>query len=161
MLLNRLSVSLREITAETVRRITDLATTESQKQFVANNAESLAEALFTPEAWYRAIYLAEDPVGFIMLYDESQRSAPPSNATVAIWRFMIHASMQGRGIGTEAIRQVIAHVRARRRFKSLELSYIPGPGNPGPFYLAIGFQHTGRIHDGEVVLEFPFGETDA
>lgn len=34
---------------------------------------SVGQALFAPEAWYRAIYLHEEPVGFVMLYDESLR----------------------------------------------------------------------------------------
>lgn len=48
-------VTLREITAETVRAVIALSVAESQKMFVAPNAVSLAEALFAPEAWYRAI----------------------------------------------------------------------------------------------------------
>jgi hypothetical protein len=65
-------VSLREITAETVIAVTRLAVADSQKGFVAPNAVSLAQALFAPEAWYRAIYLDDTPVGFVMLSDESQ-----------------------------------------------------------------------------------------
>jgi len=52
-------VSLREITSETVRAVTRLSVAESQKGFVAPNAVSLAQALFAPTAWYRAIYLAD------------------------------------------------------------------------------------------------------
>jgi hypothetical protein len=47
-----MTVSLREITAGTVRRITDLAVTPDQQRFVASNAVSLAQALFSPEAFY-------------------------------------------------------------------------------------------------------------
>ncbi len=61
-------VYLREITAETVRQITGLAVRSDQQRFVASNAISLAEALFAEEAWYRAIYLDDEPVGFVMLY---------------------------------------------------------------------------------------------
>lgn len=64
-------VTLREITADTVRAVTRLAVTDYQTRFVASNAWSLGQALFSPEAWYRAIYLAEEPVGFVMLSDQS------------------------------------------------------------------------------------------
>ena len=57
------SVSLREITADTVLPVVRLAVAEDQKSFVATNAVSLAQALFAPEAWYRAIYLGDQPVG--------------------------------------------------------------------------------------------------
>ena len=49
------TVSLREITAETLRSLLNLAVKEHQKQFVASNAVSIAEAYFCPQVWFRAI----------------------------------------------------------------------------------------------------------
>lgn len=77
MPMNSAPVTLREITADTVIDVTRLSVFESQKTFVAPNAVSLAQALFAPEAWYRAIYVAEELAGFVMLEDESLRSPPP------------------------------------------------------------------------------------
>lgn len=151
-------VSLREITAETVRDVIRLSVAESQKGFVAPNAVSLAQALFSPEAWYRAIYADETPVGFVMLSDESLLTPPPATPQVGVWRFMIDARHQGRGYGRTALQQVIAHVRAKGQFRALELSYVPGPGCPEPFYAALGFRPTGRIDEGEIVLELPLVE---
>ena len=148
-------VCLREITADTVRAVTRLAVAPNQAGFVAPNAVSLAQALFAPEAWYRAVCCGIEAVGFVMLYDESLRSPPPAEPSVGVWRFMIDARHQGRGIGRAALRQVIEHVRAQRRFKALELSYVPGPGCPEPFYLGLGFRHTDRMDGEEVVLELP------
>ena len=151
-------VSLREITAETVRDVLRLAVAPDQQRFVASNAVSLAQALFSPEAWYRAIYLDEKPVGFVMLYDESLRKEPPASPQVGVWRLMIDAGCQRQGIGAEALRQVIAHVRAKAVAPRLELSYVPGPGCPEPFYLRAGFRHTGRVDGDELVLELPLME---
>ena len=148
-------VSLREITASTVRAITDLTVAPAQRGFVASNAVSLAEALFNTEAWYRAIYLADEPVGFVMLYDETLREPPPEIPQIALWRFMIDARYQRRGIGKAALEQVVAHVRAKRAVTLLTVSYVPGPGCPEPFYLACGFRHTGQVDGGEIVLELP------
>ena len=148
-------VSLREITSETVRSVTQLSVAESQRGFVAPNALSLAQALFAPEAWYRAIYCGEELVGFVMLEDESLCSPPPPHPEVGVWRFMIDARFQGRGIGRAALLQVIEHVRRKGLFASLQLSYVPGPGCPEPFYLGFGFRHTGRMDGNEVVLELP------
>lgn len=148
-------VSLREITGETLGSIIALSVAESQKGFVAPNVVSLAEALFAPEAWYRAIYLDDEPVGFVMLSDDSLRDPLPDNPAISVWRFMIDAQHQGRGLGREALLQVIAQVRARGLFSALEVSYVPGPGCPEPFYLSLGFRHTGRVDDGEVILELP------
>lgn len=154
-------VTLRQITAETVIPVVRLSVAESQKGFVAANSVSLAQALFAPEAWYRAIYFGEELAGFVMLEDESLRSPPPPQPKVGVWRFMIDAKLQGRGIGRAALQQVIEQVRAKGIFKSLELSYVPGPGCPEPFYLGLGFRHTGRVDGKEVVLEFVFQENVA
>jgi diamine N-acetyltransferase len=148
-------VTLREITADTVRAVNVLAVHPAQRQQVATNAESLSQALFAPEAWYRAIYADDEPAGFVMLYDESLRAVPPPAPQVAVWRFMVDGRFQGRGVGRAAMTEVIAHVRRKGLFRTLELSYVPGPAPPEPFYLKLGFRHTGRVDEGEVVLELP------
>ena len=154
-------VTLREITIDTVRAVIGLAVAESQRGFVAPNAVSLSQALFAPEAWYRAIYFAENLAGFVMLEDESLRTPPPPEPKVGLWRFMIDKEYQGRGIGSAALLKTVDHVRKKGLFKELTLSYVPGPGCPEPFYLALGFRHTGRIESKEVVLELPLGESEA
>jgi diamine N-acetyltransferase len=151
-------VTLREITAETVRAVTNLSVAESQKGFVAPNAVSLAQALFSAAAWYRAIYFGEELAGFIMLEDESLLSPPPPQPEVGVWRFMIDDRFQGRGIGRAALLQVIEHVRGKNLFARLQLSFVPGPGCPEPFYLGLGFRHTGRTEGKEVVLELPLAK---
>ena len=128
---------------------------------IAPNAVSLAQALFAPEAWYRAVCLDDTPVGFVMLFDESQRSPPPDRPEVGVWRFMIDARHQRQGIGAAALSRVIEHVRGRGCFEKLELSYVPGPGCPERFYLGLGFRHTGRVDGTEVVLELPLREPSA
>ena len=154
-------VSLREITSETVRAVTNLSVAESQKRFVAPNAVSLAQALFAPAAWYRAIYCAEQLVGFVMLEDESLGAPPPKNPGISVWRFMVDANFQGQGIGRAALLQVIGHAQAKGIFKTLELSYVPGPSCPEPFYLGLGFRHTGKSNHGEIVLELPLAQNAA
>ena len=154
-------VALCETTAETVRAVTDLSVTESQRGFVAPNAVSLAQALFAPEAWYRAIYFGEELAGFVMLEDGSLLSPPEPCPEVSVWRFMIDAKFQRRGIGRAALLQLIEHVRKKNLFTKLELSFVPGPGCPEPFYLGLGFRHTGRVAGKEVVLEMPLIENAA
>ena len=150
-----MKVTLREITADTVLPVVRLAVKPEQQGFVAPNSISLSQALFSKEAWYRAIYADEVPAGFVMVYDESLRDVPPENPQIGVWRFMIDAAFQGKGIGREALGLVIEHARAKRRFRVMELSYVPGEGCPEPFYLSMGFRHTGRMDGKEVVLEIP------
>lgn len=96
---NSKPISLREITADTVREVVKLSVREDQKHFVASNAVSLAQALSSPEAWYRSIYVENEMAGFVMLEDESRRSPPPLYPKIGVWRFMVDAKFQGREIG--------------------------------------------------------------
>jgi diamine N-acetyltransferase len=153
-------VTLREITADTVRSVITLAVTEYQNRFVAPNAYSLAQALFAPEAWYRAIYLDEEPVGFVMLSDESLRDPLPTNPEVELWRFMVDARHQRKGIGRAAMHLVIEHVRSKG-FEKLALSYYPDEGGPESLYLSLGFRPTGEVVDEEVVMELPLSQSAA
>ncbi len=148
-------VTLREITAETVRAVIKLAVTEYQNRFVAPNAVSLAQALFAPDAWYRAIYLAEEPVGFVMLSDQSLLDPVPENPEVGVWRFMVDAKYQRKGVGRAAMLLVIEHVRRKGLFKKLAISYIPDDGGPEQLYLSLGFRPTGEMDEDEVVMELP------
>ena len=146
-------VSLRVITAETVRAVCALAVAKCQGGLVAPNAVSLAEALFSPKAWYRAVYLQESVVGFVMLYDQSLGEVSAANPKAIVWRFMIDANSQGRGIGRAALLLVIEHIRSKGLFSVLSLSYVPVLGCAEKFYLALGFKFTGRMEDGEAELE--------
>ena len=148
-------VSLREINADTVRQITSLSVSRAQERFVASNAVSLSQALFSPEAWHRAIYADGVPAGFVMLYDESLRTVPPPHPEAALWRFMVDHRFQRQGVGTAALEQLVAHVRGKGLFSTLLVSYVPAPGSPEQFYLRAGFRHTGRLEEGEIVLELP------
>ena len=154
-------VTLRELTAETVRAVIKLAVTDYQNRFVAPNAVSLAQALFAPEAWYRAIYLDEEPVGFVMLEDKSLLEPMPEDPEVGVWRFMVDAKHQRKGVGRAAMLQVIEHVRRKGLFKKLAISYIPEEGGPEQLYLSLGFRPTGEMDEDEVVMELPLGSSAA
>lgn len=65
-------VTLREITAETVRSVTALAVAPAQLGYVASNANSIAEAYFEPKAWFRAVAAGEELVGFVMVYRDPE-----------------------------------------------------------------------------------------
>jgi diamine N-acetyltransferase len=156
-----MKVELREITSETVRAVIKLAVDPGQAGFVAPNAVSLSQALFSDEAWYRAIYADDDMVGFVMLADETLKAEPPAEPNIGLWRLMIDAKHQRRGIGREVMRQIVAHVRSRPGVHFFYTSYVDEPGGPGPFYLSLGFEPNGEIDDGEVVLIYPLQPGDA
>lgn len=147
------AVSLREVTKDTVRTIIRLKVAPEQEHFVASNAVSIAEAHFSDIAWFRAIYAGETPIGFIMLADD------PDKSEYFLWRLMIDAPQQGKGYGRRAIAQLIDYVKTRPGATELLVSYVPGEGSPRDFYLKLGFQDTGRVEEGEVILRLPLASS--
>ncbi|MCX4422569.1 MULTISPECIES: GNAT family N-acetyltransferase [Streptomyces] len=148
-------VHLREITDANRDAVRALRVRRDQKQFVASVSRSLKEAAKKPEAnpWYRAVYRGDEPVGFVML------SWKPSSGLFQgrhfIWRLLVDKRYQRRGIGREALTQIAALVRADGATELLT-SYEPGDGEPLPFYQEFGFEPTGEMDDGEIVLRLTF-----
>lgn len=140
-------VSLREITRETVRSILDLRVTKDQERFIASNARSIAEAYFAEDAWFRAIYADETPVGFVMISDT------PEKAEYYLWRFMIDAKHQGKGYGRRALELVIEHVKTRPNAKALYTSHVRDNDGAGRFYRKMGFEYTGEVEGEELVMK--------
>jgi len=141
-------VSLREITSETVVQICKLSDTlsEQEQKMVAPNAISIAQAHFSDKAWFRAIYADEMAVGFVMLYDDSE------NPEYFLWRLMIAGPYQGKGYGRKAIELLVEYVKTRPRARELSTSYVPIEGGPEGFYRKMGFEPTGEVDDGEIVV---------
>jgi diamine N-acetyltransferase len=143
-------VTLQEITEKTVFGVILLSETltEPKSNFVAPNAISFAEALFSKHAWYRAIYAGKSLVGFMMLYDD------PDEPTYFLWRFMIAEPFHGRGYARQAILRLIDHVRTRPGATELLLSCGEGEGSPEGFYAKIGFTRTGKVMGNEIVMRY-------
>jgi diamine N-acetyltransferase len=142
------SVSLEEITMQTVGIICDLSDTlrPPQNEMVAPNVYSLAQAHFNEFAWFRAIYAGKAPVGFLMIVDDDR------TPRYFLWRLMIGNPYQGRGYGQEAIDRLVDYVRTRPGAKELGVSCMEGPGSPEEFYRKLGFVPTGEKIGEEIVL---------
>ena len=140
-------ITLQEITKDTLWPIMKLKVEEAQQKFVAPNSFSLAEAYFSKEAWFRAIYAGEVPVGFVMLYIDQEKPE------YYLWRLMVAAEHQGNGYGYQAMQLVIDYVKTLPGARQLLSSYVPGDGNPAPFYYKLGFEETGEWDDNEKVLK--------
>lgn len=140
-------VTLREITGETLGEILKLEVMAGQKRFVASNAVSIAQAHFSENAWFRAIYADDMPVGFVMLYLDQDKPL------YGVWRFMVDKGHQQKGYGGEAMRQVIEYVKSLPKARELIVSYAPGEGDPSPFYEKYGFVDTGEWMGEEKVMK--------
>jgi diamine N-acetyltransferase len=140
-------VTLRKVTAKTVRTICNLTVSEAQKGFVAPNAVSIAQAYFSKAAWFRAIYADETPVGFVMLAEN------PKHGQYYLWRFMIDAKYQGKGYGRKALELIIKRAERDPKAKALYLSTVRANGSADEFYEKFGFEFTGKIEGNEHVMK--------
>jgi diamine N-acetyltransferase len=145
-------VTLREITAETVRIICDLSVRDDQRKFVAPNAVSIAQAYFSEHAWFRAVYAGDTPVGFVMLEDQ------PQKPEYYLWRFMIDQRFQGRGLGRRAIALLVPYVMTRPNATELLTSVVQAEGGPQGFYEKLGFRLTGEYEEGEALMKLVLSE---
>jgi diamine N-acetyltransferase len=146
-------VTLQEVTAHSVRAITELKVKPAQQGYVADNAVSIAQAYFHPEAWFRAVCVDDEPVGFVMLEDPTLLPDSLGLAQIGLWRFMIDARHQAKGYGRAALRLVVEYVRSRPAQATFRTSCVPGPNSPIAFYEKFGFRRTGEFDDGEEILE--------
>jgi len=145
-------VTLREVTADNLGAILALEVFDKQRDFVASNARSIAQAHFHQEAWFRAIYADDVPVGFVMLHDENLRDEIRQNDYYFLWRLMIDKRYQKSGFGRRAIQLLVEHVKKRPNAKTLLSSFRDGPDGPEAFYAKLGFERTGNEHDGEIEI---------
>jgi diamine N-acetyltransferase len=152
-------VSLREISDENRDAVVALRVGPSQEGFVSTVADSLEEARDIPEGnpWYRAIYVGDQPVGFVMLSWNVTPDPPRIIGPWFLWKLLIDERHQGRGYGREAVRLVADIARVHGASKLLT-SYVVGDGSPEPFYRLIGFVPTGEQDEkGEIVLCLDLG----
>lgn len=136
-------VELREVTNDNLRAVLEMSVTDDQQNYVAPNAWTVAEHAYATEAWLRAIYADEEPVGLLLL---SERRKVPR---YYVWRFMIDRHHQRQGYGRAAMELLIDHVRMLPDATELFLSHVPGPHGPYEFYRRLGFEETGREEGGE------------
>lgn len=138
-------ISLREITPANFAEIISLKVSESQKNFVASNMYSLAEAYVFRYHRPLAIYADETPVGFLMYTYVEER------AQHWIFRLMIAEAHQRRGYGREAMRMLIEHMRATPGCRQIYISYEPENNGARTLYTSLGFCITGEYEGEEEV----------
>jgi diamine N-acetyltransferase len=147
-------VRLVEITADNLPAVAGLRVSAAQEEYIDGVAESLEEAAASPEAgrWYRAVYIDDTPVGFVML----GIADPPKDERYPfryfLWRLLIDERFQGRGYGSGTLDAVVAELRGRPRADVLFTSVAPGDGSAIAFYERYGFVRTGEMFDDEIVL---------
>ncbi|KQV59665.1 MULTISPECIES: GNAT family N-acetyltransferase [unclassified Duganella] len=145
-----MKITLRAVTRENLDEVADLRLLEHQQAYLASNSYSIAEASFNPALRPRSIYADERLVGFLMYLVPEECEDPPGE--YGIWRFMVDASVQGRGYGRQAFALLMAEIRSDANARRIFISYKPENLKARDFYASFGFEETGiEAETGEMV----------
>ncbi len=143
-----MEITLRPVDRSNWYAVTKLSVADSQRSFVAPNVFSLAQAAYTPRTYPLAIYAGGRLVGFVMYaYDED--FDPPM---WGMWRLMIDKDHQGQGYGRRALALLLEQLAAEKGHVPFYTSAEPDNARAIALYEAMGFQNTGELVDGEVLL---------
>lgn len=147
-----MEIQLKAVTRQNFDDITDLRLLDYQRDYIASNAYSIAQASFYPEMQPRAIYAGGELVGFLMYVDLQLEGQP---GDFAVWRLMVDILHQGKGYGRKALLMALAEIRARGGVRKIWISYLPDNTRAKDMYASMGFVETDVDEDGEMnaVLE--------
>lgn len=156
-------IRFKEITNANIWKVCALEPFEAQKDFVAENIQSLAEAYATRNEGNNALPLAvyddDDLVGFVMIGKGTVGNENESDLireNYSLWRLMIDKNYQGRGLGRQTIDAAIALIRTFPfgEAKKVWLSYEPENTRARDIYRKYGFVENGDMCGNEVVAVY-------
>jgi diamine N-acetyltransferase len=142
------SVRLESVTSDNFEDVIALDPGEGNRQFVASNIRSVAQAYVYPEAEPYGVYADETLFGFVMLYPLAEHGDP---ATVNLVRIMVDARYQGRGLGKATMIEIIRVVGNRPNVRTLKLSVQPENSTAIALYESVGFRDSGEVEGGEKI----------
>ncbi|MBZ4317981.1 GNAT family N-acetyltransferase [Streptomyces huiliensis] len=143
------------VTADTYEAVMALDVLPGQRDYVAPNVRSLADAWACPAAEPLALREGAELVGFALL-----KPAADVPGTVSLCRYMIDHRFQGRRLGHAGLTAVLDRARAAG-YTRVRLSVVPGNHVAFRLYRTAGFGETGELEDGEIVLARDLTPDDA
>jgi len=156
-------IALVPVTPQNRARFEGLVVASSQEDLLADTVPWLDEALDEPHTQTFGVIAQDKPAGLASLMDT--RDAPPElykeafqQGCAYLWRFLIDADAQGRGLGRMAL---TALEQEARGLSATGLSLTTADkiaGNALGFYTRMGYAPTGRRLGGEIELVKRFEE---
>ena len=157
-------IRLEPVDEHNLWKLIKLSVRDDQRGFVATNTESILEAYLALAAGGVALpfglYDGDEHVGFAMLgYGTTGDKDEPAVAAgnYCLWRFMLDARYQGRGLGRAALAAVLAHIRTLPcgPADACWLSYEPENAVARALYRSAGFRENGETCGDELVAVLP------
>ena len=148
-------IMYKKITEDNFDDCLHLEVDDSQKNFVAENTHSLAQAwLYPNNARPFAIYNGDEMVGFFML--DIDHHCDGSHKVVGLWRLMIDKKHQGKGYGKAVMLDVIKYVRSEYNPEAFRTSIVSGNDVAEKLYKSLGFIPNGEYDGDEAVMLLEF-----
>ena len=143
-----MAVKLREITPENFRECIDLKVSAAQNSFVASNLMSIAQSKIYPTRQTFAVYDNDKMVGFVMY------GFDPDDRRYYLGRLMIDERFQGQGYGRATVLEVIERLKQIEDCREVYLSFVPENTTAEALYKSVGFERTGELNHGEIVMRY-------
>lgn len=156
-------IYLKEITNKNIWKVCALEPFDEQKDFVAENIQSLAEAYATRNegnnALPLAVYQDDDLIGFVMIGKGTVGNEEESDLikeNYCLWRLMIDRKFQGKGYGKQTMDAVMALIRTFPfgQAQKVWLSYEPENTRAKEIYNKYGFVENGEMCGNEIVAVY-------
>lgn len=156
-------IRFEEITNKNIWKVCTLEPFEDQKDFVAENIQSLAEAYATRNEGNNtlplAVYDDDELIGFVMIGKGTvgnEEECDLIKENYCLWRLMIDKKFQHKGLGKKTIDAVMALIRTFPfgDAKKVWLSYEPENTHARDIYLKYGFVENGEMCGNEIVAVY-------
>lgn len=156
-------IYLKEITNKNIWKVCALEPFDEQKDFVAENIQSLAEAYATRNegnnALPLAVYQDDELIGFVMIGKGTVGNEEESDLikeNYCLWRLMIDKKFQGKGYGKQTMDAVMALIRTFPfgPAQKVWLSYEPENTRAKEIYNKYGFVENGEMCGNEIVAVY-------
>ena len=149
----------RLVLREHVLPLIGLVVRPDQNNLVSSNSKTLVQAAYETGSYVWGLWDGETLVGLMAMihpgeypWDEYLVHEPGDNGRcVYLWRLMIGADFQGKGYGSAALAEAFAQTRAWG-YERLTAHVSDATNSNLGFYQRHGFQSTGIIEDGELII---------
>lgn len=146
-----MKISLKEITEQNRQECFSLKVNPGQSEYIASNENSLNEAHENAEvARPFAIYADDKMIGFTMFAWDENNEDPEDKYW--LWRFMIDKSLQGKGYGHLALKEIIKYFKDNGA-NIITLLTKESNITALSLYHQFGFRENGTTNDEEIVLK--------
>ena len=146
-----MKIALKEITEQNKQECFALSVSPAQSEYIASNENSLKEAQENPEvARPFAIYADDKMIGVTMFAWDENNEDPEDKYW--LWRFMIDKSLQGKGYGHLALKEIIQYFKDNGA-DIITLSTKESNKKALSLYHQFGFKENGEMNDEEIVLK--------